>query len=240
MAVCWLSAGTCNLLPSFCRGRASIGRRHHQASLPTGLPKSTSSCKFSGVIPLSSSERVYSLRGTGSMTMRPDSSRTSTESSKRSLAAWRTAAGMRTEALLPHFLTTAFIVGHRLLVETLYLARHRFSFSRHSPLATVFVLCCVHGEHTQRHSQHTTQVRNQAPPRQAGASLGTQLQFSDFRCRRLLRRRPGTYAGGNAPGRPPGEVRPLRAARRHEVLAAFLGHGSGVAAAEMCLRQSPR
>src|SRR5260370_20350938 len=37
------------------------------------------------------------------------------ESSKRSLAAWRTAAGIRTEALLPHFLTTAFIVGHRLL-----------------------------------------------------------------------------------------------------------------------------
>src|SRR6266581_1121510 len=28
-------------------------RRHHQASLPTGLPKSTSSCKFSGVIVLS-------------------------------------------------------------------------------------------------------------------------------------------------------------------------------------------
>src|SRR5229473_4237513 len=72
------------------------------------------------------------------------------------------------------------------------------------PLATVFVLCCVHGEHTQRHSQHTTQVRNQAPPRQAGGSLGAQLEFPDFRCRRILRRRPGTYAGGNAPGRRPG------------------------------------
>src|SRR5260370_536026 len=88
-----------------------IGRRHHQASLPTALPKSTSSCKFSGVIPFRSSERVYSLRRTGSMTIRPHSSRTSTESSKRSLAACRTAAGMRTEALLPHFLTTALIGG---------------------------------------------------------------------------------------------------------------------------------
>src|SRR6266568_7930380 len=99
---------------------ALSSRRHHQASLPTGLPKSTSSCKFSGLIPLRSSESVYSLCGTGSMTMRPDSSRTSTESSKRSLAARRTAAGIRTEALLPHFLTTAFIGGHRLLVETFY------------------------------------------------------------------------------------------------------------------------
>src|SRR6266581_1568677 len=121
---------------------ALSSRRHHQASLPTALPKSTSSCRFSGLIPLRSSERVYSLCGTGSMTMRPDSSRTSTESSKRSLAACRTAAGMRTEALLPHFLTTAFIGGHRLLVETLYLARHRFSFSRHSPLATDCAMLC--------------------------------------------------------------------------------------------------
>src|SRR5260370_17802211 len=82
-----------------------IGRRHHQASLPTALPKSTSSCKFSGVIPLRSSERVYSLRRTGSMTMRPDSSRTSTESSKRSLAASTTAAGMRTKPQVPPFLS---------------------------------------------------------------------------------------------------------------------------------------
>src|SRR5690349_9389055 len=102
-----------------CTGHIDSG--HHQASLPTGLPKSTSSCKFSGVILLRSSERSYSLRETGSMTMRPDSSRTSTESSKRSFAAWRTAEGIRTEALLPHFLTTAFIAAQRLLVETLYL-----------------------------------------------------------------------------------------------------------------------
>ena len=52
------------------------------------------------------SERVDSLRGTGSMTMRPDSSRTSTRSSKPSFAARRIAVGISNEALLAHLLTT--------------------------------------------------------------------------------------------------------------------------------------
>ena len=55
-----------------------IRLRHYNASLPTGLPKSASSCKFSRVIPFTSSQRSYSRRWAGSMMMRPDSSRTST------------------------------------------------------------------------------------------------------------------------------------------------------------------
>jgi hypothetical protein len=60
------------------------------------------------------------LARTGSMTIRPDSSRTSTGSSKHRFAAFKTVAGIRTEALLPHFLTTALML-RVLLVSTLYL-----------------------------------------------------------------------------------------------------------------------
>src|SRR6202030_4879782 len=95
--------------PDYVPSVGHIGLRHYNASLPTGLPKSASSCKFSLVIRFNSSARSYSLRSAGSMTIRPDSSRTSTASSRCRCAACMTAAGIRTEALLPHFLTTVLI-----------------------------------------------------------------------------------------------------------------------------------
>jgi hypothetical protein len=79
------------------------------APTTAGFPKSTSSCKFSRVIPPSNSAKSYCLRRTGSIMIRPASSRTSTASSRFSLAACIAAAGIRTAALLPHFLTIALI-----------------------------------------------------------------------------------------------------------------------------------
>src|SRR6266513_430168 len=104
MSSLWVEAD-----PDYVPSVGHIGLRHYNASLPTGLPKSASSCKFSRVIPFTSSVRSYSLRCAGSMTIRPDSSRTSTASSTPRWAASIRAAGIRTEALLPHFLTTVLI-----------------------------------------------------------------------------------------------------------------------------------
>jgi len=78
---------------------------------------------------------------------------------------------------------------------------------------------------------------NQAPPRKAGGKLRTQLQFSHFRCRRVLRADQERLLAKCA--RPtPGEVRPLRPARRYEGLAAFVGTGSRVAAANVSAAKS--
>src|SRR5258708_5125140 len=58
--------------PHNVTGVGHIGLHQYNASLPTGLPKSASSCKFSRVIRFTSSARSYSLRCVGSMTIRPD------------------------------------------------------------------------------------------------------------------------------------------------------------------------
>src|SRR5262245_36343358 len=94
--------------PDDVAGVRHILPRHYQTSLPTDAPKSTASCRFSGVIPLISALMSYALCRTGSMTIRPASSRTSTGSSSSSGIASITAAGMRTAALFPHFFTTLF------------------------------------------------------------------------------------------------------------------------------------
>src|SRR6516165_4074861 len=104
MSSLWIEAN-----PNHISSVGHIRPRHYSASLPTGLPKSTWPCRFLRLIPFTSSVRSYSLRCAGSMTMRPDSSRTSTASSISRCAACMTATGIRTEALLPHFLTTVLM-----------------------------------------------------------------------------------------------------------------------------------
>src|SRR5262249_7775204 len=94
--------------PDDVAGVRNILTRHYQTSLPTAEPKSTASCRFSRVIPLISTLMSYALCRTGSMMIRPDSSRMSTGSSSSSGIASITAAGMRTAALFPHFFTTLF------------------------------------------------------------------------------------------------------------------------------------
>src|SRR5579883_1431146 len=84
--------------------------RHQNDSFPAALPKLTSACRFSGVIP--AMRAFTSYRRIGSITMRPASSRTSTGSSRCNFAASMTAAGMRTEALLPHFFTVTRIASY--------------------------------------------------------------------------------------------------------------------------------
>lgn len=97
-----------------------IRRCHYHTSLPTGPPKSTSSWRLAGVILFTSSAKSYSFRRKGSMTTRPDSSRTSTGSSSCKCAACMMAAGIRTEALFPHFLTTAFMCIPRVFTMSIH------------------------------------------------------------------------------------------------------------------------
>src|SRR3984957_16033763 len=92
---------------------------HHQTSLPCGGPKSTASCRFFALIPFSSSSRAYVFCRTGSMTIRPFSSRTSTTSSRSRCMASITEAGILTAALLPHFFTVAFMTASA--ASTLYI-----------------------------------------------------------------------------------------------------------------------
>src|SRR5207249_9691146 len=61
-------------------------------------------------MPSISASMSYSLCRSGSITIRPASSRTSTGSSSSSGMACITAAGIRTAALLPHFFTTLFMI----------------------------------------------------------------------------------------------------------------------------------
>src|SRR6266849_8427858 len=74
------------------------------------------------------------------------------------------------------------------------------------------VLECAHGEHTERNSKHTAEVRNQTPSCKTGRGFRPKLQLSYFRCRRILRCRPGEIARRISPGRAPSEVRPLHQA----------------------------
>src|SRR5258708_4128725 len=68
--------------PDALAGVRHVPLRNHQTALPSGGPKSTASCRFFAVIPFSRSPRVYVFRRTGSMTILPFSSRTSTTSSR--------------------------------------------------------------------------------------------------------------------------------------------------------------
>jgi hypothetical protein len=99
-------------------GRDFFGGGHH-ASLPRGLPKSTSSCEFPRVILLTSFVGAHFPRRIGSMPMRSDRSGVSATSSEQESAAGKTEAGIRTATLLLRFLTLAVMVAH-LLVSTVY------------------------------------------------------------------------------------------------------------------------
>src|SRR5208282_2680022 len=127
--------------PHNVAGFGNVAPRHHQTSFPTGPPKSTSRCTFRRETPLRSSPKSYSFRCNGSITIRPASSRMSTASSSSRSAACKTAAGIRTEALFPHFLTAALIAASSLCLQD---ARKRESCQHCRYKPGEVVICPAH------------------------------------------------------------------------------------------------
>lgn len=97
------------LVESRRTGRSPGSGAYHSLSLPTGFPRSTSSCKFSRVIRFSSSAKSYSARRAGSTMTRPNSARTITASPSCRWTARMTTAGILTEKLVRRFFSTVLM-----------------------------------------------------------------------------------------------------------------------------------